>query len=66
MTPPNLRACRLARDISQEQLAKLAGVHVGSLCRWERGQRIPTVEQALRLAEILECPVEELWKERTP
>ncbi|WP_262982227.1 helix-turn-helix domain-containing protein [Sulfurirhabdus autotrophica] len=56
----NLRKARLARDISQEELAELAELHrtyVGSV---ERGERNISIDNMERLATALQLDVIEL------
>ncbi len=47
----NLRAYRLARGLSQEQLADLVGVHRTYMGGVERGERNLTLRSVERLAE---------------
>ena len=56
----NLRAARVARQISQERLAELADIHrtyVGSV---ERGERNISIDNMQRLAEALGLDVVDL------
>lgn len=48
-----LRAVRLARGVTQREVARLAGVTQGSLCGYECGQREPSVGVLSRWAEAL-------------
>jgi transcriptional regulator with XRE-family HTH domain len=59
----HLRRARLAKELSQEDLAELAGLHrtyVGSVERAERNVSIDNME---RLAKALGCPMSQLLKE---
>jgi len=58
-----LREWRTYRGYSQERLAHEAGVTLRSYQRWEHGQVRPNVEDALRLARVLRCRVEDLFSE---
>lgn len=58
----NLREQRLAKGLSQEDLADLCGLHrtyVGSV---ERGERNVSIDNMERLAIALEVPLESLIK----
>lgn len=50
----NLRAYRLARGLSQEQLADLVGVHRTYMGGVERGERNLTLRSVERLAEQMD------------
>jgi transcriptional regulator with XRE-family HTH domain len=59
----NLRKARLAKELSQEDLAELAGLHrtyVGSVERAERNVSIDNME---RLSEAVSVSLPELLKE---
>lgn len=60
----NLKEQRLAKGLSQEDLADLCGLHrtyVGSV---ERGERNISIDNMERLALSLEVPLEKLIRER--
>lgn len=56
----NLRAFRKAARMSASDLAKLAGVTITSIYRYEHGMRVPPADIAARLAHALGCTVEDL------
>lgn len=59
----NLRRVRNQKELSQERLAELAGLHrtyVGSV---ERGERNVSVDNMERLALALETPLSQLLEE---
>ena len=58
----NIKALRDKNAITQEQLAKLAGVSRQSIISIEKGQYVPTTILALKLAEVLSVKMEELFK----
>lgn len=55
-----LGRARAARGISQERLARLTGVERPTVCRWERGLRLPSIAALLRAAAVLEVPAADL------
>ncbi len=59
----NLKEQRLAKGLSQEDLADLCGLHrtyVGSV---ERGERNISIDNMERLAQSLDVPLEKLIRE---
>ena len=56
----NLARCRAAAGISQEELSFRASIHRTQISLLERGERVPRVDTALRLAGSLGVPLEEL------
>jgi len=59
----NLKEQRLAKGLSQEDLADLCGLHrtyVGSV---ERGERNISIDNMERLAQSLDVPLEKLIQE---
>ncbi|GAA1880691.1 helix-turn-helix domain-containing protein [Streptantibioticus ferralitis] len=57
---PRLRAIRKQRGSTLEQLAELTGMSVSTLSRIESGQRRPTLEVLLPLAQAYRMPLDEL------
>ena len=55
----NLRKLRLAKGISQEALADLAGLHRTYIGSVERGERNISIDNIERLALALECDVKD-------
>ena len=55
-----LQAARLAAGLSQSQLARAAGVPVGTLQGWEQGRRTPLADVLPRLAGALGCGYEDI------
>ena len=56
----NLKKYRTQKDISQEELAKKAGVHSTHLSRYERGLSMPSLEVAYKMAKALDLSIDEL------
>jgi ribosome-binding protein aMBF1 (putative translation factor) len=46
---------RLARGLTQRQLAELTGTTQSAIARLERGGRPPRIDTLLRIAEALDC-----------
>jgi transcriptional regulator with XRE-family HTH domain len=55
-----LREVRLARGLTQGQLAELCGTSVAAISHLERGTKVPTLTTLVRLADALECRVTKL------
>jgi putative transcriptional regulator len=53
---------RTSAGLSRSELAKAVDVHYQTIGYIERGEYAPTLALALRLAEVLGCSVEELFK----
>lgn len=58
----NIRACREARGLTQEQLALDAGMKRSYVSELERGLRNPTVRAIGRLARALNIDASELLR----
>jgi putative transcriptional regulator len=57
-----LKEARLAKGLTQEQLAAMTGLKSkGHYCMIEKGRRGVSIELALRIAEVLGQPVEKLF-----
>jgi len=55
---------RTKRDMSRQELADIVGVHYQTMSYIERGEYAPSLALALRLAEALNCKVEQLFKSK--
>jgi DNA-binding XRE family transcriptional regulator len=51
-------------DMSRQELADIVGVHYQTMSYIERGEYAPSLALALRLAEALNCKVEQLFKSK--
>lgn len=57
-----IRRYRKKRYLRQQDVAKLLGLkHATDLYRWETGQKLPSLMNALKLSAALNCPVELLF-----
>lgn len=59
-TGQRIREKRDAMGLTQESLARIAGVTTGTVARAERDEHEPTAVTLDRLAHALRCPVAEL------
>src|SRR5438046_5403958 len=56
---------RLARQLSQQELAELCGTTQSAIARFERGGRPPRIDTLLRIAEALDCELIVEFRPRT-
>lgn len=55
-----IRERRMEKKMTLEELANRSGISRVSLNRYELGQRIPNVVIAQKIANVLDCTIEEL------
>lgn len=60
-TVNNLKKIRLERGLGQRQLAAAAGTTAATICRYEKGKRLPSLVLAMRIADVLGCKPEDLF-----
>lgn len=59
-----IRRYRKKRCLRQRDVAKLLGVKQAcDIYRWETGQKLPSLINALKLSAALKCPVELLFSD---
>jgi DNA-binding XRE family transcriptional regulator len=56
----NIRRWRRERGMSQTKLAAAVGRARTALCRWESGDRLPSLATLARVAWVLECTLGDL------
>ena len=56
----NIRRERLAKGISQQKLAELADLNIRNVQRIEAGEINVILATAVRIAKVLECPLEKI------
>ena len=56
----NLKVLRKKKGMPRAELAKAMGVSERSIEAWESGQRWPKIEDAIKLAELFDCTLDEL------
>ena len=61
-----LKELRDRKGLTQEGVARAAGVTLGAVRKWERGTRTPSFEMAIRLAGALGCSLDELAGMKPP
>ncbi|UCE22283.1 MAG: helix-turn-helix transcriptional regulator [Candidatus Aminicenantes bacterium] len=57
-----LKVQRAKKDLTQEQLAQKVGVTRKTINTVENGKYVPSTYLALKLAKVLDVPVEELFQ----
>ncbi|MDO5116551.1 MAG: helix-turn-helix transcriptional regulator [Synergistaceae bacterium] len=62
----NLRNIRQNRGLKVSDLASIMEVDSTTITRWETGTRVPDVNTALKIAEILGCTLDELLRVENP
>ncbi len=62
----SLREKRLEAGLTQEEIAQQTGVTRQTIIAIERGNYVPSVLLALRLARVLGCRVEDLFYVKEP
>ena len=56
----NLKRVRKAKKITQEKLAAMTGINRARLSMYEKGHQSPSVKTAYKIAQALECTIDEL------
>ncbi|EQC68774.1 hypothetical protein HSISB1_2016 [Streptococcus sp. HSISB1] len=57
-----LKELREAKGVTQEELAKVIGVNVRSVNRWEKGQSDIYLQKAIKIARFFEVSLDEFAK----
>jgi transcriptional regulator with XRE-family HTH domain len=55
-----LKRLRREKNLSQQELGDLIGVHVRQISKYEMGTSLPTLERIRRMAEVLEVSADEV------
>lgn len=58
----NLKELRRAKKMSQQELAQLVGVRRETIVHLENNRYNPSLEMALKIAEIFQLPVEDIFQ----
>jgi len=56
----NIRKCRENGNMTQFELAEKLGVNQGTISRFEKGTKVPTVARLERLADIFDTSMDSL------
>lgn len=64
--PQALKEIRTKNNIGQTELGKLMGNSASYICNLEKGNRIPTVQDLIKLTHIFKCSVNELFGQDAP
>ena len=60
--PYRIKECRQAKNLSQDELAKIAGVSRATICGLERGNiEVTTTETLIKIANALEKKVSDIF-----
>lgn len=62
MLAQSLKAARVAKGISQEQLAKSVGISQQAVNQYEKGLVVPSLPTMIELAKALGITIDELVK----
>ena len=57
-----LASVRSDLGLSQDELASKVGVSKDTIMNWERGSNTPRLDTACRLADVLQCAIDDLVK----
>lgn len=57
-----LKELREAKGVTQEELAKVIGVNVRTVNRWEKGQSDIYLQKAIKIARFFEVSLDEFVK----
>ena len=56
-----VREIRIAKGMTQEELAAIMGTSQAAVGMWETGARMPRADKLPKLAEVLGCSVADLF-----
>lgn len=59
----NIASIRCRQGISQVDLAKAIGVTGSAVSQYESGKRKPNIDTLKKIAQVLDCTVDDLIKE---
>lgn len=55
-----LEMIRKQKGIKQQEIADATGVSISAVSHWESGRYKPSVENLIKIAEVLQCSIDEL------
>lgn len=56
----NLQSLRLQQNVKQITITNILNLSKGCISQWEKGKRTPAIQQLPKLAQVLNCSIEEL------
>ena len=56
-----IREHRKLNGMTQEELSRMVGVSRQSIISIERGRYVPSLELALKIARVFQCPTDDLF-----
>ncbi|MEE0733309.1 MAG: helix-turn-helix transcriptional regulator [Acutalibacteraceae bacterium] len=59
----NIKAQRMANNMTQKELAEKVHVEQSMICQIERGTKVPTLPLSMDIAAALGCDISDLAKE---
>lgn len=59
----NLKNLRMSKKLTQKQLAERLGVERTTVSMWETGNSSPSLEILKKIAQVLDCSIDNLVKE---
>lgn len=60
--PNKLKELRIKRNLKQKEVAALLGFKSDDrICRWEKGQALPSLYNIIKLSQLFNVKVEELY-----
>lgn len=57
----NIRKYREKAGLNMSELARKMNVSLPTVCRWEKGEDLPTAARLPALASALDCTIDELF-----
>lgn len=58
----SIRIMRQLKNLTQYELAKKIGVNQASIAQWENGATNPRYSNLIKIAEVLDCSIDDLVK----
>lgn len=59
----NIASIRIHKGFSQNELARLVGLTGSAISQYESGKRKPNIDMLKKIAQVLNCTVDDLIKE---
>ena len=58
----SLKDIRISKELTQKDIAKISGVSSPYYCLLEKGERVPSMKTAMRIASTLNLTLDEFYK----